>query len=181
MASDSPDLGSLSQAARGKQLRTARGILLFIGVLTVVANGIFFAIAESQVDKALDEEVQQARRQGMMVDQVKLKEIRADAIRFVKLLQGVGIALGVVFIIFGFLVYSYPVPITITSLILYIGAGAVFGAIDPGTLLQGIIIKIIIIVALAKSIQAALAYERERQASAMQTNFPGGGFGQEPI
>jgi hypothetical protein len=38
--------------------------------------------------------------------------------------------------------------------------------IDPMTLLQGIIIKIFIVIGLVKAVQAALAYERERKAAA---------------
>ena len=73
---------------------------------------------------------------------------------------------------------KYPVPITVTSLILYIGAAIVFGVIDPSTLARGIIVKIIIVVCLAKSIQAAVAYQREQENTAMQPpQQPGASFG----
>ena len=79
------------------------------------------------------------------------------------------IALGVIFIVMGLLVKQYPVPLTIAGLALYVGSALVFAALDPMTLLQGIIIKIFIVIGLVKAVQAALAYERERKASeAMQ-------------
>jgi hypothetical protein len=46
--SDRPKLGSLAQSARGKQLNQARGILIVIGILTIVVNGIFLALAREQ-------------------------------------------------------------------------------------------------------------------------------------
>jgi hypothetical protein len=77
-------------------------------------------------------------------------------------MHGVSLALGVVFIVLGILVRKYPVPITITALVLYVGAGAIFGLIDPKSLAAGVVVKVIIILALVKSIQSALAYEREQ-------------------
>jgi hypothetical protein len=165
-------LGSLAQSARGKQLKTARGILLVIGGLTIVANFVFFAMIESQIDQEIQKEVQNLRARGLVANQIEIAKVRESAIRVARLVQGVAIFLGVVFVVFGFLVQSYPVPITITALVLYVGAAAVFGLLDPTTLLQGLIMKVIIVVALAKSIQAALAYERERQTMAMQSELP---------
>jgi hypothetical protein len=176
MSSDSSGLGSLSQEARSSQLGTARGILLFIGVLTVAANAFFYTQIEKQVDEELNKQVQALRGQGMIADPVELKKIRESAIQIAKLIQGGAVLLGVVFIIMGVMVKQYPVPITITALVLYIGATAIFGFIEPSSLIRGIIIKVIIVVALAKSVQTALAYQREQDAARMRV----GGMGQAP-
>jgi hypothetical protein len=154
-------LGSLAQSARQKQLNTARGILLAIGILTIVVNVAFYFMIESQVNEGINAEIRKLPP-GMVADPVKLAELRTNAIRIAQLIQGAVIALGVLFVVFGLIVKKYPVPITITSLVLYIGAAAVLGLLDPATLVQGIVFKIIIIVGLAKSIQSALAYEREK-------------------
>ncbi len=61
----SESLGSLAQSARGKQLKTAKGILFGIGILTVGANIVFGLMANSQVD----EEVKKLQAQNMVVDQ----------------------------------------------------------------------------------------------------------------
>jgi hypothetical protein len=164
MASDSPSLGSLSQAARLKQLNVARGILLFVGIVTVIANAVFFAMIERHVDEAFNKEIQELRSRGMEVDPAEVAKLRESAIATAKLIQGAGVALGIVFIVLGVLVKTYPVPMTVTSLILYVGAGLVFGMIDPTTLYKGLIIKILIIVGLVKSVQAAIAYQREDQS-----------------
>jgi hypothetical protein len=144
-----PKLGSLTQAARGKHLQSARTILFVIGVLTILVNGLQLMLVEEQVRK--------------------LNLPRADhdhVIALSMLILGSAVALGVVFIIFGFLIKQYPVPISVLSLVLYIGAIAVYGMIEPTTLIQGIIFKIIFIVALAKAVKAALAYQKEKDEAA---------------
>lgn len=71
--------------------------------------------------------------------------------------------------IFGIIIKRFPVPVTITSLVLYIGAIAVSGLYDPATLAQGVIIKIIVIIALAKAIQTAIAYEKDRTVPVVES------------
>jgi hypothetical protein len=61
------DLGSLAQSARLKHLQTARGLLIFIGIITILVNGYFLFTARQQ----LTDEV---RKQGMViVDQVQFE------------------------------------------------------------------------------------------------------------
>jgi hypothetical protein len=99
----------------------------------------------------------------MTVDQAELAKLKQSTVAAAKAIMGATIALGVLFIIFGILVKTYPVPITITSLVLYVGAAIIFGYLDPSTLARGWLIKLLIIVGLVKSIQSALAYQREQQ------------------
>jgi hypothetical protein len=165
MATDQSSLGSLAQSARQKQLKSARGILLFVGILTVGANATFFALIRSQVDEVFNKEITALQAKGMVVDQAKVAPLRERAVRMAQLINGGAIALGVVFIVLGVIVNRYPVPITILGLVLYVGGAAVFALIDASTLAQGLIVKLIIIVALVKSIQSALAYEREQKTA----------------
>lgn len=158
---DNEGLGSLAQAARSKQLNSARTILLVVGFLTVLVNGIFVFMAESMVDRQFDSELADLRRQGIEVDNDKVEELRAESIQSTKLINGVGLAIGVAFIVLGLKVKQYPVPMTITGLVLYLGSAAVFGLMDPTTLAKGFIIKILIIVGLFKAVQSAIAYEKE--------------------
>jgi hypothetical protein len=157
-----PPLGSLAQSARSRQLKSARGILLFIGVLTVVVAGGMISLARSQVDNVIKTELDKIRAPGVTINAEKVEQWRSKALRSTYLMHGVSLALGVVFIVLGILVRKYPVPITITALVLYVGAGAIFGLIDPKSLAAGVVVKVIIILALVKSIQSALAYEREQ-------------------
>jgi predicted RND superfamily exporter protein len=122
------------------------------------------AMSKKFVDEAIQERVNALRQQGMIEDPQQVEEVRASMLRITYLLSGVLIAIGVLFIIFGIAIYTKPVPITITSLVIYIGCMAIFGFLDPASLAQGIIVKIIIIAGLVKAVQAAIAYEKERSA-----------------
>src|SRR5262249_4613518 len=108
---------------------------------------------------------------GAVVNQAKMAEIETTLLRLNYLITGGAALLGAIFVVLGLAVKSYPVPITITSLVLYLGATAIFALINPMTLAAGAIIKIIIIVALAKSIQTAIAYQNE-EATAAKLEMP---------
>jgi hypothetical protein len=164
-APGSSGLGSLSQSARRKHLGQARGVLIAVGVLTLLVNGIFFFLAEGMVHDQIQKQVRAAGPQ-MAFDQAKLRELEESAVRETKLVSGATMALGAVFIVLGLAVKQYPVPATALGLILYIGAAVIFGLMDPTTLYQGIIIKVIFVVALVKALQAAIAYQKESQAAA---------------
>lgn len=135
-----PKLGSLAQKARGGKLKQARLILFLIGGLSLLAN-IAFLVAD------LNQNV---------------NPIIAVAV------HGLFILVSVLFIVFGALIYLFPVPITITSLVLYILVSmldlVLKAMTNPPQMLSGMIWKIIFIVALASSIRAAVAYEKERHA-----------------
>jgi hypothetical protein len=157
-------LGSLGQEARLKYLNTAKWIMIVVGILTVAVNGFQFATVEKIVDAELDTELKKQGVARHQVDPVVYKQVRETAIHSLKLVGGALIAIGAVFIVLGLFVKQYPVPLTITGLVLYIGSAAVFVALDPTTLMKGAIIKIFIVIGLVKAVQAALAYERERKA-----------------
>ncbi len=83
-------------------------------------------------------------------------------------------ALGVVFIVMGFFVTSFPVPITIAALVLYLAAFAITAVLDPTMIYRGIVIKIIIVGALVRSIKAALEYQRDQSQVLQEAVVPGG-------
>lgn len=112
----------------------------------------------------LDNEIQQAIQQGQ-VDPAQLEEFKVGARMMGYLIYGGAALLGLLFFIFGLMVRKYPVPITITSLVLYIISALLFALLNPMSIVSGIIIKIIIIVALFRAIKAAYAYEAETKAA----------------
>jgi hypothetical protein len=82
----------------------------------------------------------------------------------VRVIYGIGLVLGTFFTIAGILVKKYPVPLTILSLVLYVGSIVGFGLLDWSSLYQGIIIKIIIVVSLANAVKTARAYQNVKDA-----------------
>lgn len=159
---DAAPLGSLAQSARSKQLKMAFGILLVVGILTTALNGFLFMTAESQVDAAIKTELKKLPP-GTVADPDKVAELREQEIRTMRLLHGGLLAIGIVFIVLALNVKRHPVVITVLGLVLYIGIHAVSGFFNPAALAQGLLIKALIVIALVKSIQSAVAYERERR------------------
>jgi hypothetical protein len=167
-----PKLGSLAQKARGKKLKEARGILLFIGILTILVNGAVLYFAPSLVEGTIKNEV--ARQGGpARVDPVSVQQARDRMLMIEYAITGSFFAMGVLFVIFGVLVYRFPLAMTITSLVLYLLATVAMAALNPVGLATGSFIRIIIIVALAKSIHSAYVYERERRAEEEQDLISG--------
>ena len=149
-------LGKLTQSARGAEVGKARRILLVVGVLTLLANVGTFFFAESLADNLIKAE--QAKQPGLMVSPAE----RDTVINATKVASGLVALLGGLFVVFGLIVQKFPVPITVASLVLYIGQVAVFAVIATASLLNaGIFVKVIIVVALVKAVQAAIAMQRE--------------------
>ena len=164
-----PALGSLAQSARGKQIRQARSILIIIGVLIIILNAFMLTTLRSQVKNEIEKQIRQLPA-GSVVDPAKTKEVEDQAVKIGTAVSGVVIFLGVLFVVFGLIVNLYPVPVTVTSLVLYLGATAVFGFLDPTTFVQGIIFKIIIVMCLIKAVQAAIAAKKEEAPPAFATS-----------
>ncbi|HEX4145058.1 MAG TPA: hypothetical protein VHY91_16245 [Pirellulales bacterium] len=158
---------SLAQSIRSKELKQARGILIVVGVLTFLVNGGFLMMAKSNVDQEIDKQVKQVQAQHMQVDLHQVELVRASALTLTYLIQGGAAALGIVFIVLGFLVKSYPVPATMLGLILYLAGTAIFGYLEPMTLLQGIIFKMFIVISLFASIKAAIGYQKHLARNAV--------------
>ena len=158
-------LGSLAQAARSKQLRTARIILIVVGGLTLAINGFLLARAPDMARGVIDHQVSKAYSRGLSVDEAEVAKARARLLAVLRTVHGGFTGLGALFVLFGIAIYTKPVPITIASLVLYIGAHAIVGFVAPASLVRGLLVKIIIVVSLFKSIQSAIAYERERSGS----------------
>lgn len=163
------ELGSLAQSARGHQLKSARGILLGVGILTVIVNVVMGFASKSMIDKEINAELAQVHAQGMEVDPAAVEEVRESSMRA----MGVAVALwsltGVVFIVLGTIVYRFPIPVTIAGLVLYIGCIAVSLILDPSTVGKGWIIKALIVAGLFKAVQAAIAYEKENKAASFDS------------
>jgi hypothetical protein len=148
MSTDVPSLGSLGQAARGNQLKSARIIMFVLGGLMLALNLFLMVSAESQL-----------RNQGIGGEDLK------ELVALNQVIAGVGILVAIVFIVLGALVYSFPVPCTIAALVLYIVYLVVQGALNPLSIVSGIIIKIFIVIGLVKSVSSARAYEQERRSA----------------
>ena len=166
-------LGSLTQAARSKQLNFGPIDSFCHWNLDDFGLRRFIFLTKSQVETMVSEQIGKLPP-GAVADPVKVQELEHRLLVINYVIRGIGLLLGGVFVILGLIVKQFPVPITIIGLVLYIGSFILFAVIygllgDAGSftesLTTGIPVKIIIIISLAKAIQAALAYERERNAA----------------
>ena len=135
-----------------------------------MVNVIDIAMIRSNFRQAVEQEIQKRGGPGaVQIDRAVLQQEEDNVFLLGSAIDGAFILVGILFLIFGAIIYRFPVPVTITSLILYVlttVAGMVLLSLsdEPAAAGRGIIVRILIIIALAKSIQSALAYERERRA-----------------
>jgi uncharacterized membrane protein HdeD (DUF308 family) len=162
---------NLAQEARKQQLRKARWILIAVGVLQLIVGLFFVFNARAMVKAQFEKELAPMKAQGATVDEQKLQELEDSATKATQLLNLGGILGGIGFIFLGLLVYRFPVACTVTGLLLYIGLFAGFAFVsfmgdgDGSVFVRGWLFRLLIIIALYKAIQAALAYEKEKKAA----------------
>jgi hypothetical protein len=153
-------LGSLARSAQLKQLNTARLILFFLGVVFIGVHAYEMANLETLVEEQIQKEIAELGP-GMVADPTEVAKFRENMLNIARILDAGLIGLGVLFIVFGLIIKKYPVPVTVLSLVLYIGVTAALALLNSMTLFQGIILKVIIVVCLVKAMQAAFAYQKE--------------------
>ncbi len=125
-------------------LGTAQVTLILVGLLSIGLNGFLLFNAPN--------EVQEVMKSGdVAMSQEAL-------LQFVQIFYGAFMAVGAVMLLLGALIYQFPVFCPLAGLILYILAIIVSGILDPMSLLKGIIIKILVIVALGKAVGDGASY-----------------------
>ncbi len=156
-------LGSLAQSARKTHLASARVTMFVVGILTIAANVVMLNLAKANVDQAFNAEIFRLQEQGMEFDDAEIARLKEQAVVNLEWTSWGFIGSGVLFLVLGLLIYRFPVPCTVLGLILYLGGQAVTVAGNPEMLTRGIFLKVIIVFALVRAIQAAVAYQNEKK------------------
>jgi len=163
------ELGSLAQSARKTSLGSARGIMIFIGILSILVNIALIFLAEKMVIDAVQKEVGQ-QNMGLPEVQEHIKKATLVA----QVVQGGFAFVGLIFLVLAALIYKAPVVCTTMGLVLYlvgwavpVALSAIGGDMEEAgrALASGILIKIIIILALVRAIQSAVAYQNEQKTA----------------
>jgi hypothetical protein len=159
-------LGNLAAQQHRKHLRSLKIAILFVGLLSLAANGFLWYVA-GQAETKLENEIARVKADPTMVlDDAKVAEARRE-LGTAKMITGFFLACSLVYIGLFFWVNSNPVGASVTALSLYILCFLIGAAIEPESAAKGIIIKILIIVVLFKGLKSALAIrELEKQAQA---------------
>ncbi|HZZ73565.1 MAG TPA: hypothetical protein VFE24_15030 [Pirellulales bacterium] len=167
-------IGKLVDSGRKSGLASARGALIIAGLLLLVQGAIEYATTETQVEEALQKEVQKAGP-GVQIDRAKYAEVKEQAIRVAHLFELGMVAVGIGFFVLAALVLKFPAGATIAGMVLYLGITAVLAFLNPMTLMGGWIWKIIILVSLTKGIQAGVALQRQERDDALAKAAPAPG------
>ncbi len=132
------------QGAAAGSLGVAQGTLIFVGILTIALNSFLYFNSEN--------EVQQVMNSGdVAMSQEAL-------LRFVRIFYGSFIAVGVVLMMLGALIYQFPLFCPLAGLIIYILAMIISAVIDPFSLVKGVIIKVLVVIALVKAVNDGAYY-----------------------
>ncbi len=147
-------------AAHTKQLKNAQVTIAGVSILFVLSAVVMFFVTQAQADKAL------ANLSGAS-DAAPLAESVAGVATVGELRvllerepwQVLGLNLFLAAVMCGLWIWSKRavVPAIITALGIYVAVIVASGLYDPTTLVQGIFLKIIVIVALVRGVQSALA------------------------
>lgn len=154
---------------KGKVAKASK-MLLVLSVLFVIGGTIFGFMNKSEADKARDQIAQLDPSQTLVVEgkTYTLPELQKEIDREVMMVFVINYFLAVV--MFGLFLWSRKaaLPAMVTGLCVYIAVIVLSAAIEPKSLAQGVLIKIIAIVVLVSGIKAALQ-ERDERAGGART------------
>lgn len=158
---------------RVKQLKTTRWILIAIGFLTIVVNGIQLEALPSQVQQEIERQLWRVRHHP---DYERLvSQAVDDAVRVGNWILGSTIVLGIIFVGLGFMAQAYPVPIMWLGLILYSANALIYMALDPRSLRPAdLVAKVIVVIVLAIGIHLAILFQRQRDTQTRKQVFHAG-------
>lgn len=144
------------QAIYTKELKSARTILIIVGVIQVIFGIYYLTQVRETFDEAAAAEVK-AMGPGYTLDPALLEQAWLDSKGKMYAASAVPLLLAVFFFVMAALVYKRPVGITLASLIVFVLAHVADAVVDPATIVKGILIKIIFVVILLKAYQSAKA------------------------
>jgi hypothetical protein len=147
-----------------KELKSARTLLILVGVIQLLFGAYAFYTVRDQFDEAVRAQVAQ-QGPGYEVDQKAADQAFDDNKALVYGLTAVPVGLGVLFLILSVFVFRFPIGVTLTGLIVFVLAHLGDALVDPSSLLKGIILKVVFITGLWKAYQSArtaTALEKER-------------------
>lgn len=133
-----------------KMALAAIWLLIAVGLLNIGLGGYFWSETERTIRRAFAGEVDNRQWQNMLNS-------------YVGLMFSIQIGAGVIMIGLGAAATRAPLMSAILGLLLFILMIATFGAIEPESLLMGIIWKILMVVALIAAVVSANSFESKRK------------------
>lgn len=166
--------GSIERMQEHGAVSSARKLLLAISILTVLSGLFFYAIQSSKVEDEIREaeqvtaDMDAAERDALMKQETGMTF--AEAIAHdrgqVKLLLLVNLVLGGIYVGLWRWAKSNPFMAAVTALILFLGVHVISAVVEPKTLVQGVIIKILFTVGLIHAVKAGAEARRAMEPHA---------------
>ena len=150
-------------AEREQKLKTARKWLVAISIITLLSGFVFYAIGSEEVEKQIrDAEAQTSGIDPVVRDQLMKQQTGmtfSEAVAHdrgqVTLLLAINIGLAIAYLVLWQWAKKNALAATVVALLLFITTIGVNAVMEPATLAQGIIVKILFIAALSKAVSSA--------------------------
>ncbi len=155
----SKPLGSLVENKHRKQLKGARSSIMVVAVLTFLGAGVQWFLAQ-QASKELEAEVQKVRNDPTQVLLEDAVATQRSAVNELRAIAGAILITGFVYIGLFFWAKGNPFAANLTALILFVTIQLLAAALNPVTLAQGWLVKILVIAALVNGVKSGLAFKR---------------------
>jgi uncharacterized membrane protein YqjE len=152
--SHSPVLSAKSRQIWTRELKSARTVLIVVGVIQLLFGIWHVSQSKRMFDEAVAAEVK-AQGPGFEVDRELANQAWEEQKVLMYSLQSIPIAFAVFLFVMAALVFKFPIGVTLGSLITYIVMMIVDGYFDPSQIYKGIILKIILITVLWKAYKSA--------------------------
>jgi hypothetical protein len=154
-----------------RKLGSARKWLFAISIITLLSGLIFYAINKSDIEDQIRTAEQQtagmdpAERDARLMQSIHMTWDQAVAHDRGMVTMQLAINIGLAAMFFGLWVWAKRnvLGACVTALLLFITVFAINAAVDPKTLGQGVIVKVLFVAALVKAISAA---QQERKLAA---------------
>lgn len=157
-------LGSLATQQHQQHIKSARGIIMFVAIVTLIFAAYQWYTLSDIIQKFETDLAKLRNDPTMIVDENVVKQNR-DIFATAKM-QVFGIAItGFIFFGIFFWVPHNPFAACLTALIIYVASHLVDAVLDPTSLQRGIIIKILFVIALTQGVKSGLAYKRLQEKS----------------
>jgi hypothetical protein len=166
-ASPSSSLSALAlqkQSIWTKELKSARTVLIVVGVIQLLFGAFMFSRVRDNYYNAVKKEV--AKQGPEFVFDKELADQHFDTQKtLIYAMNAIPIAFGVFLFVMAALVFKFPVGVTLTSLIAFVLIHAADVVVDPPSLVKGLIMKIVFVVVLWKAFKSAQAAKAAMEQS----------------
>jgi len=148
-------------------IKSGRSTIMVCGILVLLGTVLIYFVGGAALEKA-DGEIRGARG-NPMYDQEKVEQAARDLSKargLVHLIIGGNAVVAVAFLALWAWAKSRPLPATLSALILFLAMQGLNLVLEPGQFMNpvGLLIRVLIVVALARAVTAAQKYQKMQQA-----------------